>query len=190
MLQAVSEQLTVRDVAQRCGVTTHTVKKWAATHGIRFRQRRVLPVSDEVFTRIVREAASVAAVIRGLGQAYAGAHYRNVHQEVQRLGLDTSHWTGQAHGLSVQTRLLSAQVLVENSDTSTGRVKKIILREGLLPFRCALCKMDPVWRGQPLMLRLDHANGIRNDHRLDNLRFVCPNCDSQTDTFCGRNKRH
>lgn len=36
-------------------------------------------------------------------------------------------------------------------------------------------------------LGLDHKNG--RDHRPENLRWVCPNCDSQSDTFCGRNNR-
>lgn len=39
-----------------------------------------------------------------------------------------------------------------------------------------------------LILELDHINGIRNDNRLENLRFLCPNCHSQTPTFKGRNK--
>jgi hypothetical protein len=34
---------------------------------------------------------------------------------------------------------------------------------------------------------LDHINGVPNDNRLENLRFLCPNCNSQTDTFAGRN---
>ena len=66
-------------------------------------------------------------------------------------------------------------------------VKKIILRENLLPYVCAECQMGPEWNGKKLVLRLDHKNGTRNDDRLENLRFLCPNCDSQTDTFCGRN---
>jgi len=47
---------------------------------------------------------------------------------------------------------------------------------------------NPKWAGRPLVLHLDHINGIRDDHRLSNLRWLCPNCHSQTDTYCGRNK--
>ena len=43
------------------------------------------------------------------------------------------------------------------------------------------------WLGNPLALQLDHINGVNNDHRLTNLRFLCPNCHSQTDTYAGKN---
>lgn len=50
--------------------------------------------------------------------------------------------------------------------------------------------MLPTWNGKPLILTLDHRNGISNDHRLENLRWLCPNCNSQTETFCGRRKKY
>jgi len=56
----------------------------------------------------------------------------------------------------------------------------------VLPFRCAECDNVGEWRGRPLTLQLDHVNGIYNDNRLENLRWLCPNCHSQTETFAGR----
>jgi len=53
--------------------------------------------------------------------------------------------------------------------------------------RCYICGINE-WRGMPLVLRLDHINGVNDDYRLENLRLLCPNCDSQTDTYCGRNR--
>ena len=52
-------------------------------------------------------------------------------------------------------------------------------------YRCEWCGISE-WRGQPLVLHLDHINGINNDNRLENLRFLGPNCHSQTDTYCTR----
>ena len=54
------------------------------------------------------------------------------------------------------------------------------------PFRCALCGNEGEWCGQPLTLQLDHVNGRYDDNRLENLRWLCPNCHSQTPTFAGR----
>ena len=46
-----------------------------------------------------------------------------------------------------------------------------------------------MWNGKPLVLILDHINGNAEDNRYENLRFVCPNCNSQLPTFTGRNKK-
>ncbi|MGB2240169.1 MAG: HNH endonuclease [Pseudomonadales bacterium] len=55
-------------------------------------------------------------------------------------------------------------------------------------YNCSSCGIGDEWNGKPITLQLDHINGVNNDHRLDNLRMLCPNCHSQTDTWCGRNK--
>ena len=45
-----------------------------------------------------------------------------------------------------------------------------------------------MWCGKEITLELDHINGDNRDHRVQNLRLLCPNCHSQTDTWRGRNK--
>ena len=65
-------------------------------------------------------------------------------------------------------------------------LKDRLIREGLVQPRCAWCGIDR-WRGQALSLELDHINGNPPDNRLVNLRLLCPNCHSQTETYSGRN---
>lgn len=80
-------------------------------------------------------------------------------------------------------------VLTEDSTYPRHCVKRRILEEKLLPYQCSICDSGPVWRGEPMPLILDHINGINNDHRIENLRFVCSNCDSQLPTYKSRNRR-
>ena len=54
--------------------------------------------------------------------------------------------------------------------------------------KCAICGLDAEWNGKPLKFILDHINGDASDDRKENLRLICPNCDSQLDTYKSKNK--
>lgn len=76
----------------------------------------------------------------------------------------------------------------ENSEYATYSIKKRIIKRQLIKYECEKCKNKGKWQGEDLGLQLDHINGKSNDHRLENLRFLCPNCHSQTPTFASRNR--
>lgn len=149
--------------------------------------------TDQQFEEAVKSSHSVAQVLRALGLRVTGANYQTVAATTDRLKLDTSHWTGQGHlkGRSHNwaIKIPLDKILVENSSyLGTDNLKKRLLRDGLLEFRCYQvgCGIS-TWNGKPLVLQLDHINGNRRDNRLVNLRLLCPNCHSQTETFTGRN---
>lgn len=66
-------------------------------------------------------------------------------------------------------------------------VKRRLLKDGILKNECSWCGVS-AWRGKPLSMQIDHINGINNDHRLKNLRMLCPNCHSLTDTHGAKNR--
>jgi 5-methylcytosine-specific restriction endonuclease McrA len=69
-----------------------------------------------------------------------------------------------------------------------GNIKNYIRRHQLIKERCAWCGNDGTWQGKPLVLQLDHINGKPADNRIENLRWLCPNCHSQTPTFTNRKR--
>ena len=141
-----------------------------------------------------RQVAHVLrAVLRRLGLHPTGANYKTLQATIARLGLDTRHFLGQGHlrGKSHgwARRLPLDVILVANSAyMSMWNLKRRLVSSGLLESKCSECGLTE-WRGSRLVLVLDHFNGDPRDHRLGNLRLLCPNCNSQTPTFAGRNKR-
>lgn len=72
---------------------------------------------------------------------------------------------------------------------STSGVKEQLIHFGLLVNECAICKCSNSWQGKPLSLHLDHIDGDATNNVIENYRLLCPNCHSQTDTYCGKNNK-
>lgn len=79
-------------------------------------------------------------------------------------------------------------LFVENSSYGNELIKSRIIEDRLIEYVCTECGLKDNWNGKIIILDLDHINGINSDNRLENLRFLCPNCHSQTPTYKGRNK--
>jgi hypothetical protein len=156
--------------------------------------RRRAPVprwSDEQLRHAFAGARSLAEVMRRLGMDPAeGRGRRALERRLDELGLDRAALRGQrwAGGTRVRRprRPLAEILVVDSTYRSMRTLKRRLVEEGLLAPRCALCGLTR-WRGRTIVLHLDHVNGDRTDNRIGNLRFLCPNCHSQTDTYCGRN---
>jgi Zn finger protein HypA/HybF involved in hydrogenase expression len=63
-------------------------------------------------------------------------------------------------------------------------LKNIIIEER--GYKCEVCGISE-WNNKNLVLELDHINGLHTNNELDNLRIICPNCHSQTDTYKAKN---
>ncbi|MBZ0285472.1 MAG: HNH endonuclease [Anaerolineae bacterium] len=79
--------------------------------------------------------------------------------------------------------MISPRVTLEEAKTDRTR-KVIVIR--LLGYQCGICGISE-WMEAPIRLELDHIDGNADNNNLDNLRVLCPNCHSQTDTYKGAN---
>jgi 5-methylcytosine-specific restriction endonuclease McrA len=96
------------------------------------------------------------------------------------------HLKGKTHNWAPEISVEDAFVI--GGSLSSYKLHQKIKKYNLKDYKCSYCGISE-WNGKELSLHLDHINGINNDNRLDNLRFLCPNCHSQTDTYCGKNKK-
>lgn len=147
--------------------------------------------TDDQLQEAVARAASMAAVIARLGLRPAGGNYATVENHVRRLGLSTAHFTGQRWiGAGIRPHPAQAplaKVLVRGSTYPTSKLKRRLVAAGVKEEKCERCGRTE-WEGQPIPLEMDHENGDRTDHRIENLRLLCCNCHALTPTWRGRNK--
>lgn len=153
-----------------------------------FKTSKVYQVSDEQFREIVANSYSYSDCLRALGLGTNGGSSTDVlKRRIQELECSTEHFNkGRTSGAYAHYEL--SDILIENSNyASISCLKKRLVNEGYLEYKCACCGISE-WMGKPISLQLDHINGNNRDHRIENLRFLCPNCHSQTDTYAGKNK--
>ncbi|MEU9570448.1 HNH endonuclease signature motif containing protein [Streptomyces massasporeus] len=144
--------------------------------------------SREELTRAVAASQSLAGVMRILGLSPVGGSARSrVRHSIESYGLSTTHFTGQAHlrGTPSPRRKSAPQVLVRLTPGSP-RTRTALLRRALddlgVPHVCNECGIGENWQGRRLVLELDHINGDRLNNQVENLRYLCPSCHSQTKT--------
>lgn len=138
----------------------------------------------------VKTSGSIRQVLKKLNIVAAGGNYQTTHRRISKLGIDTSHFHGQAWNKNkkIGPKRPVEDYLKENTVVQSFRLRNRLISEGIKQHKCECCGITE-WRGQPTPIELDHINGNHHDNRLENLRLLCPNCHALTDTYRGKNKK-
>lgn len=152
------------------------------------RLSKVYEISEDDFRAIVKKARSYSDCLRALElNTKGGSSLDILKRRISELRCNTEHFSRK--NSPSYCRYTLDTILVENSSyNNIARLKTRLVESGLLTYQCSICKLTQ-WQDRPIVLQLDHINGINNDHRLSNLRLLCPNCHSQTETYGGKNIR-
>ena len=141
--------------------------------------------SDEEFTKIVNESISYKDCLYQLGyNSYSGSVVNLIKNRIKELNLSIEHFRPN----TLVERTIE-NVFCENSTANQTTLRRWYKEGNYTAYKCAICGLEPFWNGKELTLILDHKNGINHDDRLENLRWVCPNCNYQLDTTNGKNKK-
>lgn len=144
--------------------------------------------TDEQLKEAVSGSKTMAEVARKLGMKAYGANTKTIKKWIAKLELSTNHFLSRGEQLKLtmsKNKKLTHEQIFSKNDLDRKYVKSIIINDRLIEYKCSICNLVE-WQGKQLSLHLDHINGINNDNRLENLRFLCPNCHSLTDTYCGK----
>ena len=152
---------------------------------------KIEQLSDEQFKEIIKTNYSYADCLEEIDLSRKnGEAVKKLKDRIEQLNCSTEHFNlkktkrGTTHSYSLN------EILVKNSPyNSSYHLKQRLIDENLLEYKCSICGIDS-WQDKKIILQLDHINGINTDNRLSNLRLLCPNCHSQTDTFSGKNIKY
>ena len=134
--------------------------------------------SDDEFIKIVQQSFSYKECLFNLGyHSNSGASTNRLKQKIQQLNIDVSHFTSKIPMVRSEEN-----IFIENSTASQKTLRDWYKKGNYVLYVCSICGQEPIWQGKQLTLILDHKNGINNDDRLENLRWVCPNCNQQLPT--------
>lgn len=163
----------------------------------RINVRRIIEEYPHLIIEAHKEAVSYANLLTLLNISAANTHARKAIK-VFLLDNNLSLPKYNSKGNSALKKLDKETILrrLVKSDKHVGTVlRKWVMDYDILPYACSTenCLLSDsknlIWNGKKITLDLDHINGDNTDNRIENLRFLCPNCHSQTETYKGLNKR-
>lgn len=153
---------------------------------------KINTIETDILQNLIDTSSTLREVLRKLGMNdKGGGNAITLNERIKKdnISLDKLNSAKKLYTSNIaksQTRnpIPLSKILHENSSYSRSYLKTRLLNESLLENKCYLCGQPPFHNGKQLILQLDHINGINNDNRIENLRVLCPNCHTQTHTYC------
>lgn len=139
--------------------------------------KKIETFTKEEVQEIVNSSATKREVAIKLGYSSDGGTVNKALNEFfQKNNIDTSSLK-----IKEVPKYTRETVFCENGTIAQHSLVDWYKKENI-PYKCSICGQEPIWNGKPLIMILDHINGKHVDDRLENLRWVCPNCNYQLET--------
>ncbi len=151
--------------------------------------------SIENLKEAVSASTEISDVVIKLGLRAAGGNFATIRRVIKEENIDISHFKSKSSLNFKKTQNANKYWRIPPEEVYTinphyrGKIRIRLLTDNIIPYVCAGCGNSGFYNGAKLTLQIDHINGIHHDNRIENLRWMCPNCHTQTMNFAGRNKR-
>ena len=155
--------------------------------------------TKEMLIDAVKNSLCYSDVIRYFNLIPQAGNFQNFKKRIEQYKINTNHFLSSAELTKLRIEKKGRdnyfgskqlkEILVKDSKYDSSKLKHRLFNEGLKEKKCETCGQEEDWLNKKLTFILDHKNGVHTDNRLENLRILCPNCNSVLDTHCSKNRR-
>jgi len=186
----VEKNYSIREISSIMEKDFTSIRYWLKKYNLKTNgYKKVNNWNEESLKLAVSKSKCKSDVLRILNISTKSGNFQTLDRYIKKYKINDSGLIyDNKRGNKFIKKYSNDEIFCENSKITRKCLKNRIIKEKLIPYVCKECGIDNNWNGKKLNLQLDHENGINDDCRFENLRFLCPNCHSQTDTYCSKNK--
>jgi hypothetical protein len=143
----------------------------------------MIKINKDEFVKVCNEELSMARAASKLG-----IHFNTFKRYAVKYGVYNPNQSGRGMAKKDNGTKIPISEILDGKypQYQTNKLRIRLIKEGIKKEECELCGIED-WLGKRLAFELDHVDGNSNNHLLNNLRIVCPNCHSQTETYRAKN---
>jgi len=145
---------------------------------------------------IVLKSCSISEILRNLNLNESGGNHTTIKKNINKYNIDTSHFLGSgwrkgniSYTEKAKKHFINNVLILNGLEWGSHNIKLGLFKFELKERKCEKCNQNEIWFENFLSLHLEHKNGNHKDNRLENLEILCPNCHSQTATYCGKKNK-
>jgi transposase len=187
--ELANKGLSIKKIGKQLNKSYTTIRYWLDKYQIKTNgYDKSYNWDEEKLKDAILKSECKSDVLRNLGISTKSGNFQTLDRYMKKYGLVNELKYDNKRGNKWLKKYNNDEIFCKHSPMSTKNIKNRIIKDNLIEYVCNECDLKDKWNGKKISLQLDHVNGVNDDNRLENLRFLCPNCHSQTDTYSAKNK--